>query len=137
MPSRFCSHLEEYGIQFIRTEGAYQAFNTMVDRAVQEKDDQDLRQSLVKAMEDWQRETKALREKFLELYHAGKIQLPNGALAKGNPHGSGATGMAKCRECHQEIPRLEFSEWQLAHNGAVNFRGEELDLDEPELTIAP
>ncbi len=137
MPERFCSHLEEYGVLFIKTEAAYQVFNTMMDRAVSEQDETDLCRSLEKALEDWQQATRALRDRFLELFNSGRILLPKGALAHGNKRGLNLSGHAKCSDCYREIPRLVFPEWQLAHNGAVNFRGEELDLNESDLTVVP
>ncbi len=131
---RFCPHMQDYGELFIRAEAAYRAFNAMVDRAVAEEDTPDLRRALDNALEDWQRETRALREKFRELYEQGRILLPKGALQK-HGHGSRHQGHGKCSDCFKPIPRLEYPEWQIAHNGAVNFRGEELDLEQEDLAL--
>jgi len=134
MPQRFCHHLEEYGVLFTRAEAAYEAFNAMVDRAVSEEDTAELKRALDKALEDWQRETRTLRTAFQGLHAQGKIVLPRNALS-GNRPTSEHPGLSKCAECRHPVPRLEFSEWQIAHNGAVNFRGEELDLDNTELAL--
>lgn len=134
MPQRFCPHLEEYGVQFARAEAAYEAFNAMVDRAVSEENTPQLKRALDTALEDWQRETRALRKSFQELHAQGKIVLPRNALSGQRPN-SEAPGLAKCARCRYPMPRLQFSEWQIAHNGAVNFRGEELDLANSELAL--
>ena len=131
MPGQFCQHLEEYGVQYTRTEAAYQAFNAMMDRVLQAEDATTLVESLARALEDWNKESQALRKMFFEMYGSGKILLPERHFQKGRKPGRGPSGRAKCRECSREIPRLEFKEWQVAYNGAVNFRGEELPLGEP------
>jgi len=136
VPQRFCQHLEEYGVQFVKTEAAYKAFNALVDRAVAEEDTSDLRRALERALDDWQREVRTLRNMFMELYNAGRILLPKNALNR-HHHEPGHMGQARCSDCFRDIPRLVYPEWQLAHNGAVNFRGEELDLDLPDLTVTP
>lgn len=134
MPQRFCHHLEEYGVQFVRAEAAYEAFNAMVDRAVSEEDTSELKRALDTALDDWQRETRALRTAFQELHTQGKIVLPRNALSGHRPN-SELPGLAKCAQCRHPVPRLQFSEWQIAHNGAVNFRGEELDLKNSDLAL--
>lgn len=134
MPQRFCRHMQEYGVLFARAEAAYQAFNTVMDRAVEEEDTPDLRRALEKALEDWQGEIKALREKFQELYAGGRILLPRAALEKHGHLGRNHAG-GKCSDCFKPIPRLEYPEWQFAHNGAVNYRGEELDIRRDDLTV--
>ncbi len=137
MPQRFCGHLEEYGVQFVKTERAYAEFNAMVDRAVAEADVPELRAALEKSLDQWQRETGKLRDMFMKLYEAGRILLPKGALSRTRGHGAEGAGQAKCSDCFRELPRLVYPEWQIAHNGAVNFRGEELDLRQADLTLTP
>ncbi len=137
MPQKFCTHLDEYRVLFVRAEAAYRAFNAMMDRVVLEPDDANLAQALDTALQDWQLETKTLRSKFVELFKAEKIKLPRGALNSGHHHSSSPRGPARCSECLCEIPRLDFPEWQLAHNGTVNFRGEEWAPSEAEPVLTP
>lgn len=130
---KFCTHLQEYGAAYRRVEASYQALNSLVDRAVAEANAAEMASQLVEAVAVWKREDQALRAKFKELFDAGRILLPksHGRHAR-HSHASGhPRGHAKCSDCYREIPRLEYKEWQIAHNGTVNFRGQELPLTVP------
>lgn len=127
---KFCPHLQEYGAAYAAAEAAYQALNALVDKALAGAGVPALAPQLTQAVADWKREDEALRTKFKELYDAGRVLLPRGHGRGGRQgHSAGRVrGHAKCSDCFREIPRLEYKEWQIAHNGAVNYRGMELQL---------
>ncbi|MGD9546825.1 MAG: hypothetical protein AB7V45_04655 [Candidatus Krumholzibacteriia bacterium] len=126
MIQRFCPHLEEYGVQFTKTAASYEAFNAHMDRFIEEGRPPELVEVLNQTLEEWRKENRTLRAMFLELYENGRILLPKGALRQARRHDHQVHGKAKCSDCFREVPRLVFGEWQLAHNGMVNFRGREL-----------
>jgi hypothetical protein len=37
-------------------------------------------------------------------------------------------GSPVCAECRFVVPRLEYPEWKIAHNGVASFKGQELQL---------
>lgn len=127
---KFCNHLQEYAAAYGRAETAYQALNTLVDRAVAGGNPAAMASPLTEAVATWRREDSALRDLFRELFDAGRILLPRSHARHGrHGHPTGhPKGHAKCSDCLREIPRLEYKEWQIAHNGTVNFRGQELPL---------
>lgn len=130
---KFCVHLQEYSAAYGRVEAAYQALNSLVDKAVAGGGAAEMSSLLGEAIAVWKREDQALRSKFQELFDAGRILLPKSHGRHGR-HGHAAghpRGHAKCSDCFREIPRLEYKEWQIAHNGTVNFRGQELPLTAP------
>jgi len=64
-----------------------------------------------------QSDNEKLRADFCSLVDGGQIILP-GKLGK-NPH---------CSECSFKVPKLEYKEWVVAHNGTGALNGVELQI---------
>ena len=82
----FCSHLEDYGVQFTKTAASYEAFNVLMDRFIGEGCPPELVEVLQRALGEWCRENRTLRTMFLDLYNGGRILLPKGALRSPRRH---------------------------------------------------
>jgi len=116
----FCEHMDTYGVQYTKTEAAYRQCNHLVSRIQEDGGDRALVDLLEVALSQWKADNKKLRTEFCSLVEDGKIALPK--KTHGHPH---------CQECGFAIPKLEYSEWKIAHNGVAALNGEELLAPQP------
>ena len=126
MAHKFCDHLDEYGVQYTRTEASYQQCVNLLERIMADGEQAALSALVVQAVQDWTDEDVKLREMLVEQVQAGTIRLPANlhlALKQGKH--------PVCAECNFAVPRLEYPEWALAANGEASFQGHELEFSEP------
>lgn len=129
-----CSHLSDYGAQYMITEAAYGQCVRLLDDVMAGGPGQGRAPQLIKAIEDWRQQDERLRVLLVELVKAGRVRVPRRMAASGaHHHGATAQGAIICAACRHAVPRLKYAEWQFAHNGTVSYRGNEV----PILQAAP
>jgi len=111
----FCEHLDIYSVQYIKTEAAYHQCNNLVLRIQDEGGNQALFDLLKKALAEWKTDNSKLRSDFCELVENGEITLP--IMPQQQP---------RCSDCGFQVPKLEYKEWVVAHNGVAELNGQEL-----------
>ncbi len=111
----FCEHLDAYGVQYVKTEAAYEQCNNLVAQIQNNGASKGLIDLLQKALQEWKSDNSRLRKEFCALVEEQKIVLP--LLPQTRP---------KCAECGLEVPKLEYKEWKIASNGVAALNGEEL-----------
>lgn len=132
MAHLFCEHLDEYGVQYTRTEASYRQCVNLLERLLAGGPSPELVPLVTSAVEEWSYEDRKLREMLVDAVRDGRVLVPSGIVLR---EGAAAirlrrrakkTGHPICVDCRFVVPRLEYSEWQFAHNGQVSFRGREL-----------
>ncbi len=137
MPLEFCDHLDEYGVQYIRTEASYNQFVSLLDRIMVGGPVPEMVELVTAAMREWSLEDDKLRTLLVEQVKEGKVRIPRGIVSQGGKTKTRKRQVAKkigrpvCANCRFVVPRLEYPEWTFAHNGAVAFRGS--DFHNPEV----
>lgn len=119
----FCEHLDEYGVQYVKTEAAYQQCNHLVARIQEDGGDSGLVELLEEALLEWKRENTQLRADFSLLVKEGHVRLPK--MKKMRP---------RCSQCDFVVPKLEYKEWAIAYNGVAALNGEELMVPQTSAT---
>ncbi len=129
MAHQFCDHLDEYGVQYTRTEASYRQCMALVDRILSEGPTFELVGLVNAALQEWAGEDQKLREMLVSEVTQGRVRVPN-VIAHG--HGRDRRRQARkshsrpvCSTCRFEVPRLEYPEWKIAHNGEATFRGQD------------
>lgn len=143
MAHQFCDHLDEYGAQFTRTEASYHQCMNLLERIMEVGPSRDMVDLVTRALAEWSTEVEKLREMLVEAVREGRVRVPSGIVHRaGGAHRSGVlaikrrrvarnSGHPVCTECRFAVPRLEYPDWQFAHNGSPSFRGVELPVFTP------
>lgn len=119
MDLNLCTHLDEYGVLYVKAEAAYNQCLNLLDRVLADGPGDGLLDLLSEAVATWKNETIELRETFADLVEDGVVGLPQKNIKA-----------PTCLQCQCRIPRLEFPEWTMAANGVTMYRGN--DLPQPE-----
>lgn len=136
MAHQFCEHLDEYGAQYTLTEASYQQCVHLLDQIMSQGPSADLAGLVTKALHEWVEEDKKLRELLVTEVKAGRVRIPTGLVRQSRSFSSGRRRAARksghpvCAECRFVVPRLAYSEWKIAYNGAASFRGQEVVLSD-------
>jgi len=119
-----CEHLSAYGDAYRRTTANYQVCLDLMDRILNRDPNPSLPGSLERSLNEWEMENRRLRELFVSQVHKGRILLPrvDGELL---PPGAGGADSV-CAVCAAPVPRVAFTEWTFAEDGAVWYRGQEI-----------
>lgn len=126
MPQEFCEHLEEYGTSFGRAKASYGNCLNLVDKIIENLVENELRRTLENSLDEWVLETRNLRSLFKKMVKKGKIEIIyESDLQK---QGSVEPNRAKCCSCSFQIPRLEFSEFDLTDEDNPKYLGQPLPL---------
>ena len=126
MPTRFCEHLQEYGSLYAEAEEAYRRCNSLVEEILADGPDAEKVEELNGALEAWLQHDQGLRDALVELVTSDKVRIPKKKRNARKRH-----GVSHCTECRFEIPKLMFSEWEIAYNGTVAFQGDEIHVEAP------
>lgn len=122
MPQSFCQHLQDYADLYQRAEEAYRACNDGLDQVLGDGPDRAGLDRLTAALEAWLERDRLLREGLVELVRDGRVRIPKKKAGRSRSRKS----VPICAECGFRIPRLEMSEWRVAANGEVAYRGHDL-----------
>ena len=128
--TNICNHLSIYADSYERTTVNYKICLDLMDRILGGDILPSLLSSLERSLNDWELENRQLREQFESLVHKGAIQLPT-VDGESVPPGQGSAA-STCAVCGEEVPRLEFPEWNFTEDGMVQFRGQDLLATEPQ-----
>lgn len=132
MEHQFCAHLDQYGGQYARTEASYRQCVSLLDRLMSGGPDRAPVSLVTAALREWSAEDEKLRAMLVSEVQAGRVLVPSGIVGRLDASAAYRRRRAKqnshpiCAVCRFVIPRLEYPEWNLAHNGEVAFRGQEL-----------
>ena len=124
MTQEFCEHLEEYGVAFVRAQASYGNCLNLVDKIIEDPTKKELRTTLEKALDEWVLETRQLRELFKNLAKDGEIKLITNPDLKEMSNLNPISAI--CCECSFQIPRLEFSEFDLTDERNPTYHGQNL-----------
>ncbi len=133
MAHEFCDHLDEYGAQYTRTEASYRHCVDLVERIMSDGPNLELIGLVTAALQQWAEEDQALRAMLVAEVRQGRVLVPTKVAHHGGNRSEKRMARRKksapiCTECHFQVPRLEYPEWQIAHNGQASFRGQELPV---------
>jgi len=106
-----CIHLAEYRDCLDEAESAYAEVVAGVDRYRQGREIAATKAALAVAVERWLQTCGKLRALLVRLVAEGAVVLPRRKA-----------GLPRCARCRCAIHRLEFPEWNLREDGAVQFR---------------
>ncbi len=132
MAHQFCDHLDQYGVQYTRTEASYRQCVSLLERLMSDGPNQELVVLVTTALREWAQEDQKLRDMLVREVQAGRVRVPSGIVRRQDVTAAKRRRRAKrkghpvCAECRFIIPRLEVPEWKFAHNGEVSFQGQEL-----------
>jgi len=132
MDHEFCAHLDQYRVQYARTEASYRQCVSLLERLMSDGPNQELVALVTTALRDWAEEDQKLREMLVSEVQAGRVRVPSGIVRRLDVSAARRRRQARqkshpvCAACRFAIPRLEYPEWKFAHNGEVSFRGMEL-----------
>jgi len=137
MAHEFCDHLDEYGVQYTRTEASYRQCVNLLERIMADDRPLELTGLVATAVLDWTAEDERLREMLVEQVGAGKVRVPS-HIVKHFDAGAYQTLRVTpksehpiCADCGFSVPRLAYPEWKLAANGEASFQGQDLVLSDP------
>ncbi len=120
MTQDFCEHLEEYAIAFGRAKASYGNCLNLLDKIIDDPTVLELCTTLENALDEWVLETRQLRELFRKMAKKGEIELVT------NPDPEEKADLKSafpiCRDCSSQVPRLEFSEFDLTDENNPTFR---------------
>ena len=132
MAHQFCDHLDEYGAQYAITEASYQQCVSLVDRIMSAGPTFELVGLVTAALQEWNREDQKLREMLVTEVQAGRVRVPSVVAHRHNRATQRKARQKRsrpiCAACRFKVPRLEYPEWKIAHNGEASFRGLELSV---------
>ena len=124
MTQEFCEHLDEYGVAFGRAQASYGNCLNLVDKIIEDPANKELRRTLENNLDEYVLETRQLRELFKNMAKDGEIKLITNPDLKEqdnlNPK------FAICCDCSFQVPRLEFSEFDLTDENNPTYRGQNL-----------
>ncbi len=126
MAKEFCEHLADYGVLFGRAQASYGSCLLIIDKIIEEMHEPDLRRTLEKALDNWVMETRRLQGCFADLVKNGSIGMAGESELPEGSHFEGVIPL--CGDCNFQIPRLEFSEFDLSDDLNPKFRGMELPM---------
>ncbi len=134
MAQYFCDHLDEYGAQYTLTEASYRQCVHLLDQIMSDGPSTDLIGLVTKGLQEWAEEDQKLREMLVDEVRVGRIRIPRGLLPRNDTLGPSRRRRAKkkgfpiCAECRRVVPRLQYPEWTIAHNGEATFRGQMFEI---------
>jgi hypothetical protein len=134
MAHPFCEHLDQYGVQYTRTEASYRQCVNLLERLMNGGPSPELVPLVTSALQEWSYEDQKLREMLVNEVRDGRVLVPSGIVPREGAAAIRLRRRAKksshpvCATCRFAVPRLEYPEWQFAHNGQVSFRGQDLVL---------
>ncbi len=120
MPNDFCDHLGDYEAQFVKAKAAYGQMLECLEGVMRDGRRDENVELLEDAVEEWEREVGYLRDLFLIYVRRGTIGLP----VSRDDDDEGATDPRDpvCTVCGEVVPKLRWTEWEVAGQGAA-FRG--------------
>ncbi len=116
MVTEFCEHLNYYGRMYAETETMYQTCLSLMDQVLSGDSSKTMVDRVLRALNEWELQTRRLRREFLGLTKKGRVLLPS----------EGQNPSPVCGHCGLVVPRLEFPEFAFEENGALLFRGQVL-----------
>jgi hypothetical protein len=136
MAHKFCDHLDEYGVQYTRTEASYRQCVNLLERIMDENSPGGLTSLVASAVKEWTEEDEKLRAMLVAAVVAGKVWVPTAIVKNAAQISPRSRHSAKekehpvCAECGFAVPRLNYPEWKLAANGEVSFKDQDLALSD-------
>ncbi|MFT5234532.1 MAG: hypothetical protein ACI9UK_001893 [Candidatus Krumholzibacteriia bacterium] len=132
MAHQFCDHLDEYGVQYTRTEASYRQCVNLLERIMDENAPGGLTSLITSAVREWTEEGEKLRTMLVTAVAVGEVRVPTAIVKNAAQKSPRSRQSSKenehpiCAACGFAVPRLDYPEWKLAANGNVSFKDQEL-----------